>query len=599
MIIFKFIYCAWRIVEGVGRVALGLAVLIVFGIVMNLILLRSVSGVPDGAALLVRPVGNLVDAKEFDLSLTAFGVDQQNTELAGLIKAIGAAATDKRIKMLVVETNDLQGGGLAQFAELRDAIVKFKKSGKPVLARAQHFGQGDYYLASAADEVHLAADGSVDLHGLSSFTTYYREAFDTLGVKVNVFRAGQYKAYGEPYTRTDMSEEARAATTGLITGLWGRMRADITASRKITPEAFNDYVLKFTDALRAAQGDSAKAALDAHLVDHFTTHEAWHKLLRERLGDRGKIDFKHVDVDTYLAALETRTPKGAGQIALIVGQGTIVDGNSLTGAVNAEPFAQQLRQARQDANVKAVVVRLDSSGGSVTASELIRQELELLKDAGKPVVVSMGATSASGAYWIASAADEIVAHPLTLTGSIGVFSLLPDFSEPYKKLGLHYDGVTVAPTAPEYVPFKPLDENSAEVIRLSVENSYQRFLQLLIKARRIKPEDVDRIAQGRVWSGESALKLGLVDTLGGLDVAIASAARRAKLSQYEVSRAEPAKSNVKRVLQLLNAEQAPAPKAPTPVGRLVAAFNHELQSLAIWNDPAALYSNCLCRISLR
>ncbi|MCL2876651.1 MAG: signal peptide peptidase SppA [Betaproteobacteria bacterium] len=599
---FKFIsrmlHYLWSFIDGARRVATNLILLAIIVAVIAAIVHPGPTVPKGGAALYVRPAGTLVEQPTFNPSLDFFSSEQQKeTVLPDLLEAIRAARDDARIKLLVLETDAIDAGGLAKFGELRAAINDFKTSGKPVLARGERFNQNQYYLASVADEVHLDPDGFVLLQGLARFTTYFRGALDKLGVKVHLFRAGEYKSFGEPFTRSDMSEEDREATRTLLDGLWSRIRDEISTARKLDPTQFDHYVLDYLDKLKTAKGDPAVAAQSAGLIDRFSTRDQWKALIKERLGDESADkDFRHIDADAYLVAVRRANPKNPNQIAVLVAQGAIVDGEQPPGAVGGDSFAQLIREAREDKQVKALVIRIDSPGGSAGASEVIRRELELTRQAGKPVIASMSSLAASGGYWIAAGADEIYAEPATLTGSIGVFGIFPEFSKPLDTLGLSVDGVATAPLAGALDPRRPLDPIVAEALQLGIGHIYQRFLDIVAKARKMEPDAVDKIARGRVWSGQEAVGLGLVDYVGGIDAALAGAASRAKLKSYTVTWPMQTIPPMQLLLKRLFATVGNGSAAPSPASTIVKRLTADFKSLALWNDPHHIYMHCLCEM---
>ncbi|MCL2161396.1 MAG: signal peptide peptidase SppA [Betaproteobacteria bacterium] len=594
----------WLFIDGARRVAMNLILLLIIVMVIAAIAHPGPTVPKAGAALLVRPVGTLVEQATFEFSLSSLSDEQQKeTPLPDLLEAIRAARDDSRIKLIVLETDKIEGGGLAKFGELRAAIADFKTSGKKVLARGEHFNQNQYFLASIADEVHLAPDGHVLLQGLARFPTYYRGALDKLGVKVHLFRGGEYKSFGEPFTRNDMSKEDREASLTLLNGLWGHIRSEISAARKLTPETFDQYTLDYLKTLKAAKGDPAAIAQSAGFIDRFSTRDQWRARIKESLGgaDSADKDYRHINASDYLTAVRRARPEKLDQIAVLVAQGTIVDGEQPPGSVGGDSFARLIRQARENKRIKALVIRIDSPGGSAGASEVIRRELELTREAGKPVVASMSSLAASGGYWIAAGSDEIFAEPATLTGSIGVWGMFPEFSDPLGKLGLSVDGVATAPLAAALDPRRPLDPAVAEALQLNVEHTYRRFLETVAKARKMEPDAVDKIAQGRVWSGQEALDLGLVDHVGGLDAALLSAASRAKLKERSYSVTWPTQS-VPPMRQLLKQifgtdnDENPAAARSSPTNDLLVRLAADLKSLALWNDPRHIYMHCLCEM---
>lgn len=580
--------------------------LLIFGIGMVVaFFFRAEPQIADGSALLLRPAGSLVEQAVFERPLellTTGGGPVGQTALADLLEAVGRAKDDERITTLIIETDDLMSGGMSKLSELRAAILDFKASGKQVLARGERFTQAQYYLASVADEVHLSPDGFVLLLGLARYNAYFKDALDTLGVKVHVFRVGEYKSFSEPFTRSEMSDEDRAASLDLLDGLWSMLRDDIAAARKLRPEAVDELVQNYRDVLAAAGGDAALAARNSGLVDQFSTRDEWRARLIALLGmDAAGEDVRMVEVGPYLAATRRDLPQVDDQIAVLVAQGAIMDGREPAGVVGGDTFAALIRAAREDEQIKALVLRIDSPGGSAWASEVIRRELELTRLAGKPVIASMSSVAASGGYWIAAGADEVWAAPATVTGSIGIFAMFPEFSEPLKRLGIGVDGIATAPLAGALDPRRPLNAAAADAMQLSIEHGYRRFLAVVGTARNMSAAEVDKVARGRVWTGQAAFELGLVDQLGGLEAAIVAAAARAGISTYEVVWPEAGASLEQRLLrrlsnfaQALGLEPVASVRAPAPFARLLTELQAPAAELLRWNDPQHVYMHCLC-----
>ena len=580
--------------------------LLIFGIGMVVaFFFRAEPKIPDGSALLLRPAGSLVEQAVFDRPLELLapgGGPIGQTALADLLEAIGRAKDDERITTLIIETDDLMSGGMSKLSELRAAILDFKTTGKQVLARGERFTQAQYYLASVADELHLSPDGFVLLLGLARYNAYFKDALDALGVKVHVFRVGEYKSFSEPFTRSEMSDEDRAASLDLLDGLWTMLRDDIALARKLRPEAIDELVRNYRDVLAAAGGDAALAARNSGLVDQFSTRDQWRARLMARVGmDAAGEDVRMVELEPYLAATRSNLPQADAQVAVLVAQGAIMDGREPAGVVGGDTFAALIRAAREDEQVKALVLRIDSPGGSAWASEVIRRELELTRLAGKPVIASMSSVAASGGYWIAAGADEIWAAPATVTGSIGVFAMFPEFSEPLKRLGIGVDGVATAPLAGALDPRRPLSPAAADAMQLGIEHGYRRFLAVVGKARNMSTAEVDKLARGRVWTGVAAHELGLVDQLGGLEAAIKAAAARAGISDYEAVWPKAGESLEQRLLrrlsnfaQVFGLEPVASVRTPAAFARLLTELQAPAAELLRWNDPQHLYMHCLC-----
>ncbi|PKO54406.1 MAG: signal peptide peptidase SppA, partial [Betaproteobacteria bacterium HGW-Betaproteobacteria-21] len=415
----------------------------------------------------------------------------------------------------------------------------------------------------------------------------------------HVFRVGEYKSFSEPFTRSDMSDEDRASTRDLLDGLWNHFRTDVAVARKLAPAALDGYITGYRDALAATGGNAAASARNAGLIDAFSTPDEWRTQLVTRFGvDESGKDFRQIDAGTYLAVARAARKSVPERIAVLVAQGAIADGEQPPGVVGGDTFARMIREVREDDSVKALVVRIDSPGGSAWASELIRRELELTRKAGKPVVASMSSVAASGGYWIAVGADEIWAAPTTVTGSIGIFAMFPDFSEPLKRLGITFDGVATAPLAGALDPRQPLDPVAAEAMQLGIEHGYRRFLETVAGARNMSVEEVDLVARGRVWTGEAAEGLGLVDHVGGLEAAVVAAAQRAGLERYTLVwpavGLSPGQLLMQRLLSVTGLEGIAHARADSPLAHLLGRLQADANDLMRWNDPQHLYVHCLC-----
>jgi protease-4 len=597
----RFFGAIWTIIDWSRRLVANLLFLAIVVLLVGVFLWSHVPVVPDGAALVLAPSGSLVEQNGVDNPLGILesgGGARGETRMHDLLEAIAAAKGDARIAALVIETDGLEGSGMSKLQELRRAIDAFRAAGKPVYAWGQRYDQGQYYLAAAADEVYMAPDGLVLVQGLAHYGTYFKGALDKLGVKVHVFKVGTWKSFTEPYTRTGMSDADRSATQTLLDSAWTAMSSDLSAARELAPDALQRYADGYRTLLEATAGDTAKVALNAGLIDGFRTRDAMRSMLQEKLGASADgEDFRQIDVDTYLDAVHlTRLPK-ADKVAVVVAQGAIMDGEQPPGVIGGDTLARLIRQVREDDAVKAVVLRVDSPGGSAFASEVIRAELAATRAAGKPVVVSMSSAAASGGYWISMASDEIWANPTTITGSIGIFAMFPEIGEPMARLGLTVDGVRTSRLAGGLDPRRPLEPDVAAALQLTIEHGYRQFLGRVAEGRGMTREAVDAVAQGRVWTGTQALERGLVDALGGLPEAIASAARRAGMEEFEVTYPEPELPARERLLRRLLELVAPPARQTghaSLFGRALAQMEREAAGLLRWNDPANLYAHCLC-----
>lgn len=591
----------WRGVDRLRRASINLLFLGVIAVIVASWWSSQIEPLPTDAALIIAPNGTLVEQRSVrsPISVLQGGDGIRQVLLRDVVDAIRNAATDPRIKVLILEPDGLSGAGLSKLEEIGAAVADFRKAGKKVYAWGKNYNQTQYHLAAQADEVYVNPDGYVLLTGFGRYPTYFKGLFDQIGVKMQVFRVGTYKSFVEPYTRSDMSPEDRDATREYLDAAWQAYQADITAARPKAGARIARYVGEAPELLAAADGDAAKMALDAGFVDGLKSADEWRDFVRGLVGPAadGK-GFKHVDLATYIGRVREEAPHPAARVGVVVAQGSIVDGEQPPGVVGGDSVAGLIRQAREDDAIKAVVLRIDSPGGSATASEVIRRELALTRKAGKPVVVSMGSVAASGGYWIAMAADEVWASPTTITGSIGIFAMLPDLSGPMAKLGLTVDGIGTTPLAAGLDPRRPLDPQIGKLLQSSIEHGYKRFLTVVGEARKMSPEAVDQVAQGRVWMGSQAKEKGLVDKLGGLDAALKAAAARAGLTDYDVSYVEKPLSPRDQLLAKLldNGEESDGaqPGSRSLVDQTVARLRAELQGLALWNDPGHAYLHCLC-----
>ena len=598
-----------RLFEGLRHLVANvvLILLIVAVVALAIQAYRSRVRVPDGVALVLNPRGVLVEQLSGTpggrLSTWLAGVPAapRQTLLRDVLDTLRLAKDDERIAALYLDVDRL-GGGMSKLGAVRKALLEFKESGKTVVAYSDGLTQRPYYLFAHADETILHPEGLFILQGFGGYRPYYRQGLEQYGIDVHVFRVGEYKSAVEPYLRDDMSPEAREAALEIYGDLWRTWLSDVAVAREKRPEEIQQWIEDWLERLRDADGDVAQAALDAGLVDTLAPRDHARERMIELVGknDEGK-SFKQIAYTTYLAArAEDRQPKGDGPgVAVVVAVGDILGGNQPPGRIGGDSTARLIRRARQDDKVKAVVLRVDSPGGSAFASEVIRRECELTREEGKPLVVSMSSVAASGGYWIATSADEIWASPSTITGSIGIFGIFPSFHQALSRyLGVHLDGVGTTSYTDSLNPGRPLDPRVAEAVQLVIDDGYNDFVTRVADARGQTWDEVDRIARGRVWTGEDALELGLVDELGDLEDAIASAAKRAELEDgFPVFYMEEKRGLRERLLEELLAATVGSPPDPgplPPVIRTLRSIEDELGRLALWNDPGGIYAHCLC-----
>ena len=560
---------------------------------------------PSTAALVVDMQGDLVEQFSGDPGERAlnrlFGQKQQpQTRLRDVVEAIDKARYDGRIKALVLATDEMRGAGLEQLETVVHAIHDFEKSGKPVFALGDSYDQAQYYLASAANVVFIHPQGAVFLRGFGLYQPYFKDALDKLGVDWNVFRVGKYKSAVEPFIRNDMSPEAREDYTGLLGALWGSYQMEVTRSRKLPGDALKNYVDGLPASLAAVDGDDAKLALQAKLVDRIAEPDQMQEAVAKVVGNANH-GFRSVEYRQYLQAVDgdDHGTIGGDKVGVVVAEGDIMDGDQPPGAIGGDSTSELIREARNDDSIKALVLRVDSPGGSSFASDLILREVQLTKEAGKPVVVSMGDVAASGGYWISMAGDKIYASPSTITGSIGIFGMLPTFQDSLAKLGVHSDGVGTTKLSDAFDLTRSMTPEMKQLFQLSIDHGYQQFITKVAKNRHMKVEDVDAIAQGRVWAGSDAKRLGLVDAYGDQDDAVQAAAKLADLgNRYSVDYIEKQPSFLDRfIMNMAEDTDAIAPRfgaaaVPSWYGRVMQLAG----SLKVFNDPRGIYAYCFCDV---
>lgn len=538
----------WRVLDGVRRFLHLLLLLVLFGFVAGA-LRTSIPKLPDQAALLLQPEGAIVEQLSGDPIQRALdeaqGGGRSETLLWDLVDAIDAAKDDDRIKALVLDLQYLGGGGQPTMEELTHSIAAFRKTGKKVIALGTSFLQDQYYLAAQADEIYLDPLGLVLIDGYDRYRMFYKNALDKIGVDMNVYRVGAYKSAVEPYTRTEMSAEDREESFQYLSALWTAYQDAVVEARELPADAVAKYVATFAETVRTSKGDAAQVALDAGLITGVkSAHEVEQRLIELVGEDTDERSYRKVTQRDYLrvlAAEKSLQSDGRPTIGVVVASGEILDGDQPAGTVGGASTARLIREARLDEDVKAVVIRVDSPGGSVLAAEQIHREIEALKADGKPVIVSMGDLAASGGYYIAAPADEIWASPATITGSIGIFAVIPTINRTLDKLGVTVDGVGTTALSGQLRLDRPIGPDAGKLLQATIERGYEIFLERVSEGRGKTRDEVNDVAQGRVWAGRDAKRLGLVDELGSFRQAVESAARHAELSEgdYGVEFVQP------------------------------------------------------------
>ncbi len=601
---------AWRAVTTARNITMNLIFLVIVFALVAAVLSDGKPKVPKSAALVIAPKGQIVEqlaGDPMDMAKDALTGNAKSETLGrDLVRTIRAAKDDKRVKALLLDLNGLSGARLAMLQDLKAAIEDFKESEKPVIATSDFYFKTQYYLASAADEIYLTEMGAVILEGYGRYRTYFRDGLERLEVDSNIIRVGEFKSAVEPFLRDSMSEEAKEANLEWMGDLWRSYLADVAVARGLTPEALTDGIENLNGHLDAVGGDLSQMALDAGLVDHVGGRDLLRQRMIELVGeDEDEHSFNRIGYADYLEVVGEDAKKGkSGKVAVIVAKGTILDGSHPPGTIGGDSTAALIRRARNDEDVKALVLRVDSGGGSAFASELIRQEFVLAREAGKKVVVSMAGVAASGGYWISTASDEIWANPNTITGSIGIFGMLPTYQKPLAKyLGMRVDGVGTTWIAGQGRPDRALDPRLKELATQAIHKGYRDFLSRVAEARDMTTEEVDKIARGRVWSGIDAYEMGLVDKLGGLEEAIASAAELAELGDdYSIEYVEKeldwkdkiVADLLVRVAGHLQASEVLA--RPSFERQALGALREFSDILSGFDDPNGMYAYCFCEV---
>ncbi|WP_079774634.1 signal peptide peptidase SppA [Salmonella bongori] len=608
-----FFKWTWRLLNFVREMVLNLffifLVLVGVGIWMQL---GSGSNSEQTArgALLLDISGTIVDKPSTNHRLGAlgrqlFGASSdrlQENSLFDIVSAIRQAKNDRNITGIVLDLKNFTGADQPSMHYIGKALREFRDSGKPVFAVGDNYTQGQYYLASFANKIWLSPQGQVNLHGFATNGLYYKTLLDKLKVSTHVFRVGTYKSAVEPFIRDGMSPAAREADSRWIGELWQNYLNTVSANRQISPQQLFPGAQAILDGLTRAGGDTATYALDHKLVDALASRAEVEKALTKQFG-WSKAGNNYRAISYYDYSLKALANSG-GTIAVIFANGAIMDGEETAGNVGGDTTASQIRDARLDPNVKAIVLRVNSPGGSVSASEVIRAELAAAKAAGKPIVVSMGGMAASGGYWISTPANYIVASPSTLTGSIGIFGVVNTVENSLSSIGIHSDGVSTSPLA-DLSMTKALSPEVQQMMQLSIEYGYKRFITLVAEARKRTPEQIDKIAQGHVWTGQDAKANGLVDALGDFDDAVAKAAELAKLKQWHLDYYQDEPTVLDMVMDSMTGSvRVMLPEAiqamlPAPLVSAANTVKAEGDKLAAFNDPQNRYAFCLTCANVR
>jgi len=600
----------WTGVNGVRKVLHLLVLLFVFSIVIGA-LLSTAPHLPSQAALVIQPYGVLVEQLQgdpYDRAIAGLlGEEDPQTLVQDIIDGLEYAEDDSRIKAVVLDLRNLSGGGLSKLQRIAAALDEFRASGKPVIANADYYGQQAYYLASHADEVYMHPEGLLFLPGFGAYRNYFKDAIDTLRIDWNIFRVGTHKSFVEPFSRMDMSDEDRSSLTRLLDQLWLTYKEDVAAARGLDVSVIDDFTLNLLENTQNENGDLAAVALRLGLIDGLLTRGAVNEIMIEHVGasTENSDSYRSIELDDFLT--QTRLLNGdqsrTENIAIIVASGEILDGTQSPGLIGGDSTARLLRRAKNDDSVKAVVLRVDSPGGSAFASEIILNEIEALREAGKPVVASMSSVAASGGYWISMAADKIYANSATITGSIGIFGMFPTFQRSLAALGINTDGVGTTPWAGQLRPDRAMSDETKAMFQTLIEKGYDGFISRVSKYRELEKAEVDRVGQGQVWTGIDALEFGLIDEIGDLDDAIATAAELAGLDagtfghktiEKELSPGEQLAVDFFGSAKNLGFDPRVFISRPSESVQRLSRILNALAPMMRFNDPKGVYSHCFC-----
>ena len=591
------------------RIAVGnILFLVLIILLISIFFYDSEKDLPDKAALVLSLQGDIVIQKtETVFSGRLFGEPtEEETLLRDVIDAIDYAKDDERIQVLVLDLRDMGAAGISKLQDIGESLMRFKESGKQIIAAGAVFDQDQYYLAAHADRIYVHPMGGVFLSGLGLYRQYFKTALEKLLVQFHVFRVGTYKSALEPFLRDDMSPQAREANLAWLTVLWDDFKGKLAAMRGLDAQAIDDYINNIAKHLAGVEGDAARLAFNYGLVDGLKTWEEVNSELIQLVGeDEDKKMFNQIQLDEYLDAIRPELlpdDPHSTKVGVIFARGVILDGKQPAGKIGGDTLSELIREARRDDKIAAIVIRIDSPGGSALASETIRNEIELTRQAGKPVIASMSSIAASGGYWISSAADEIWASPTTITGSIGIYGAFVTLDKSLASLGIHTDGVGTTRMAGGLDPTRPLNSAVADSMQQMIENNYRRFIQLVAEGRNMAPQAVEKVAQGRVWAGKTAQELGLVDKFGNLQEAVESAAELAGVKEYDVVYVEQELTAREKLVHGLNrlfsrAFSNALERVTHPAVQLYGNFGRDLEQILQLNDPGGIYAYCLmCEI---
>ncbi len=610
--IFNIFKYAGKVFTFVRNLFFNIILLTTLVILLFIFIPKEMSHIPAQSILRLDIFGDIVEEKKVFGSIEKlFGdsVDTDETEpetaLQDILDIIDNAAADDRIVALLLNLKHMEKAGLNQLQTIGQALINFRKTGKTIVAAEDYYSQSQYYLASYADKIFLNPMGGVDIHGFGVYRLYFREAMEKLAINYNIFKVGTYKSALEPFTRDNMSPEDRKQNEEWLTALWLVYKNDILRQRKISKETLENYTANISQALQSTEGDTAQLALKTGLVDQLLNRSdisAYLVALTKSTESKPPIVGSAAYYDSVVPSYSKIGWQG-DKIGLIIADGNILPGKQPPGLIGGDSLAALIKTAREDKQIKALVIRINSGGGSAFASEIIRQELLLLQKKGKPLVVSMGAVAASGGYWIAADADEIWASEATITGSIGIFGAIPTFEKTLASLGIYSDGTGTTPLAAGLDLTQPLPEPLKAAIQQAVAHSYDQFLQIVAVGRELEKKRVGELAEGRIYDGKAALEYGLVDKLGSFDDAIDAAANLANVTDFSAEYVRPPATVKDKMLQFFAAQVTPLATIlnknnPPLIKKLKNVLESKIKEHILLDDPRGIYAHCLIKLTL-
>ena len=566
--------------------------------------------VKDRSILLINLKGELVEQLQGDPFERAadefFGEIRNETLVQDVIDTLEYAKTDKRISLIILRLDEFTYGGLSKLERIANMIDSLRDNDKEIIAFAESYNRSSYYLAARTNKVLLHPDGYITPEGFSFYSNYYSDLIDKIKVEFNIFRVGSFKSAIEPFIRNNMSDESRETRLRLAKEFWYKYEKDIVASRKLIDNGLNKYSKDLMKEIEGTEKNIATIALSNNIVDELITkNQLLNNLKKEYQLDDDELEERMISMNNYLSALksENAEQERENNVGIIIASGQILDGNQPPGLIGSDSLISIIKEAQEDESVKALVLRIDSPGGSAFASEEILEQLIEYKSTEKPLIISIGSVAASGGYWIAMAGDKIFASEVSITGSIGIFAMLPTIHNTLAEIGIYNDGVTSNDINTDFYIDRELSPDLKKIIQSQIEHGYRTFVNKVAIHRDMKPSQVENIAEGQVWTGKEALNNGLIDQIGGLDEAVLEAASLAKIDSlnYGIKLIEDDFSGTrlfsKSIIETLSAfgfNYQYSKNEKNPIHKIDSFIQKRISLLMRFNDPKGIYAYCFC-----